>query len=104
MCICTLWTLKPVAVWRLPRRQTGTQDGRPQCIVQENAHASHAPRAGAAHPLHPRPARPPPAGLARRRLARGALLGATEAIALVCDEVLEMAWDGVPIDEIVERA
>ena len=44
------------------------------------------------------------AELARRRLARGALLGATEAISLVCDEVLEMAWDGVPIDEVVERA
>ncbi|MDR3083769.1 MAG: urease subunit gamma [Streptomyces sp.] len=44
------------------------------------------------------------AELARRRLARGALLGATEAIALVCDEVLEMAWDGVPLQEILERA
>ncbi|MGW3498428.1 urease subunit gamma [Streptomyces sp. NPDC001020] len=44
------------------------------------------------------------AELARRRLARGALLGATEAIALVCDEVLEMAWDGVPLQEILRRA
>ncbi len=44
------------------------------------------------------------AELARRRLARGARLGATEAIALVCDEVLEMAWDGVPIEEVVHRA
>ncbi len=44
------------------------------------------------------------ADLARRRLARGARLGATEAIALVCDEVLEMAWDGVPIQEVVRRA
>src|SRR4051812_3336559 len=44
------------------------------------------------------------AELARRRLARGAFLGASEAIALVCDEVLEMAWDGVPIDEVVDRA
>jgi urease subunit gamma/beta len=44
------------------------------------------------------------AELARRRLARGARLGATEAIALVCDEVLEMAWDGVPIEEVVRRA
>lgn len=44
------------------------------------------------------------AELARRRLARGACLGATEAIALVCDEVLEMAWDGVPIEEVVRRA
>jgi len=44
------------------------------------------------------------AELARRRLARGARLGATEAIALVCDEVLEMAWDGVPIEDVVRRA
>ncbi|WP_328665463.1 urease subunit gamma [Streptomyces sp. NBC_00322] len=44
------------------------------------------------------------AELARRRLARGARLGATEAIALVCDEILEMAWDGTPIGTIVERA
>ncbi|MGY1640533.1 urease subunit gamma [Geodermatophilus sp. SYSU D00703] len=44
------------------------------------------------------------AELARRRLGRGARLGATEAIALVCDEVLEMAWDGVPIQEVVRRA
>jgi urease subunit gamma/beta len=45
-----------------------------------------------------------PTGLARRRLARGALLGATEAVALVCDEVLEMAWDGVPLETVVVRA
>ncbi|MGY1690725.1 urease subunit gamma [Geodermatophilus sp. SYSU D01105] len=44
------------------------------------------------------------AELARRRLARGARLGATEAIALLCDEVLEMAWDGVPLGEVVRRA
>jgi urease subunit gamma/beta len=44
------------------------------------------------------------AELARRRLARGALLGATEAVALVCDEVLEMAWDGVPLETVVVRA
>lgn len=44
------------------------------------------------------------AELARRRLARGARLGATEAVALVCDEVLEMAWDGVPLPDVVERA
>jgi urease subunit gamma/beta len=44
------------------------------------------------------------ADLARRRLARGAPLGATEAVALVCDEVCEMAWDGTPLDEITERA
>lgn len=44
------------------------------------------------------------ADLARRRLARGAPLGATEAVALVCDEVCELAWDGVPLDDVVERA
>lgn len=44
------------------------------------------------------------AELARRRLSRGTRLGATEAVALVCDEILEMAWDGVPLAEVVERA
>lgn len=44
------------------------------------------------------------AELARRRLARGARLGATEAVALVCDEIMEWAWDGVPLAEVVERA
>src|SRR3954447_11224954 len=44
------------------------------------------------------------ADLARRRLARGASLGASEAIALVCDEVQEMAWDGLPLAEVIERA
>src|ERR1700733_6921752 len=44
------------------------------------------------------------ADLARRRLARGAPLGATEAVALVCDEVCELAWDGLPLAEVIERA
>ena len=44
------------------------------------------------------------ADLARRRLARGAPLGATEAVALVCDEICELAWDGVPLAEVIERA
>jgi urease subunit gamma/beta len=44
------------------------------------------------------------ADLARRRLARGTRLGATEAVALVCDEICEMAWDGVPLPDIVARA
>ncbi len=44
------------------------------------------------------------ADLARRRIARGAQLGATEAIALICDEVQEMAWDDVPLAEILLRA
>lgn len=44
------------------------------------------------------------AELARRRLARGAPLGAVEAVALVCDEICEMAWDGVPLPEVIARA
>lgn len=44
------------------------------------------------------------ADLARRRIARGARLGATEAVALVCDEVCEMAWDDLPLEEVVSRA
>lgn len=44
------------------------------------------------------------AELARRRLARGARLGAPDAVALVCDEICELAWDGLPYDEIVSRA
>ena len=44
------------------------------------------------------------AGLARRRLARGARIGATEAVALVSDEICEMAWDGVPLDAVITRA
>jgi urease subunit gamma/beta len=44
------------------------------------------------------------ADLARRRLARGARIGATEAVALVSDEICEMAWDGVPLAEVISRA
>jgi urease subunit gamma/beta len=44
------------------------------------------------------------ADLARRRLARGAPLGATEAVALVCDEICELAWDGLPLAEVIGRA
>ena len=44
------------------------------------------------------------ADLARRRLARGAPLGSTEAVALVCDEICELAWDGLPLAEVIERA
>jgi urease subunit gamma/beta len=44
------------------------------------------------------------ADLGRRRLARGAPLGATEAVALVCDEICELAWDGVALDTVIERA
>jgi len=44
------------------------------------------------------------ADLARRRLARGAPIGATEAVALVCDEICELAWDGVALETVIERA
>ena len=44
------------------------------------------------------------ADLARRRLSRGSRIGATEAAALVCDEILEMAWDGVELKDVIERA
>lgn len=44
------------------------------------------------------------ADLARRRLLRGARLGATEAVALICDEICEWAWDGVPVDEVIARS
>lgn len=44
------------------------------------------------------------AELARRRLARGSRLGAADAVALVCDEVLEMAWDGMEIDVVIAKA
>lgn len=42
------------------------------------------------------------AELARRRLARGRRLNVPEAIALICDEVLEAAWDGQSLDEVIE--
>jgi urease subunit gamma/beta len=44
------------------------------------------------------------ADLARRRLARGARLGAPDAVALVCDEICELAWDGLPYADVVARA
>jgi urease subunit gamma/beta len=44
------------------------------------------------------------ADLARRRLARGSRLGAAEAVALVCDEICELAWDGHDLDDVVRRA
>ncbi|GGT22240.1 urease subunit gamma [Streptomyces atratus] len=42
------------------------------------------------------------AELARRRRARGRRLNTPEAIALICDEVLEAAWDGLGLDEVIE--
>jgi len=44
------------------------------------------------------------AELARRRRDRGRKLNAPEAIALICDEILEMAWDGLPLLEVIARA
>ncbi|MHB9756901.1 urease subunit gamma [Streptomyces sp. BYX5S] len=44
------------------------------------------------------------AELARRRRARGRRLNAPEAIALICDEILEAAWDGLGLDEVIEVA
>ena len=41
------------------------------------------------------------AELARRRRARGRLLNAPEAIALICDEMLEHAWDGESLDAVL---
>lgn len=41
------------------------------------------------------------AELARRRRARGRRLNAPEATALICDEVLEVAWDGATLDEVI---
>ncbi|OEU85583.1 urea amidohydrolase [Streptomyces abyssalis] len=41
------------------------------------------------------------AELARRRRARGRRLNTPEAIALICDEVLEAAWDGLSMDEVI---
>lgn len=42
------------------------------------------------------------ADLARRRLQRGSMLGSTEAIALACDEMLEAAWDGRSLEDVIE--
>lgn len=41
------------------------------------------------------------AELARRRRARGRKLNAPEAIAVICDEVTEAAWDGRPMAEVI---
>ena len=43
------------------------------------------------------------ASLARTRLDRGAPLGATEAIAYICDNICELAWDGLHLEEIIRR-
>ncbi len=44
------------------------------------------------------------AELARRRHNRGRKLNAPEAAAVVCDEIFEWAWDGLPLSEVIEKA
>jgi urease subunit gamma/beta len=41
---------------------------------------------------------------ARRRRSRGRRLNAPEAAAVVVDEILEWAWDGLPLSEVIDRA
>ena len=43
------------------------------------------------------------AELARRRMARGRQLNAPEAIAVISDEVLESAWDGASLADVIHR-
>jgi urease subunit gamma/beta len=43
------------------------------------------------------------AELARRRRARGLLLGQAEAVALITDEVMESARDGLPYEAVEQR-
>ncbi|MFG3033583.1 urease subunit beta [Streptomyces sp. NPDC048253] len=44
------------------------------------------------------------AQLARRRLSRGQRLNGPEAVAVVCDEILELAWDGLSLPQVMEAA
>jgi urease subunit gamma/beta len=44
------------------------------------------------------------AELARRRRSRGRLLNVPEATALISDEVLECAWDGASLAEVITHA
>ena len=44
------------------------------------------------------------AELARRRRSRGRRLNVPEAIAIISDEVLECAWDGASLEEVIEHA
>jgi len=43
------------------------------------------------------------AELARRRQSRGRRLNVPETIAVICDEVLEAAWDGASLAEVIEH-
>lgn len=44
------------------------------------------------------------AELARRRRARGRALNVPEAIAVISDEVLECAWDGASLEDVIRHA
>lgn len=44
------------------------------------------------------------AEFARRRRSRGTKLNAPEAAAVIVDEILEWAWDGVPLSKVLQRA
>jgi urease gamma subunit len=44
------------------------------------------------------------AELARKRRARGVKLNYPEAVALICDELIEMARDGKSMEEVIEVA
>ena len=44
------------------------------------------------------------AELARRRRARGRKLNVPEAIALISDEILECAWDGASLEDVIDHA
>ena len=44
------------------------------------------------------------AELARRRRGRGSKLNAPEAQAIICDEILEWAWDGLPLADVIGKA
>ena len=44
------------------------------------------------------------AEFARRRRTRGSRLNAPEALAIICDEILEWAWDGMPLSDVIAGA
>ena len=81
------------------RRRASAQRNRPISVRESRLQTPF--RRAHAHPMHLTPREQERlllasgADLARRRLARGARLGAPEAVALVCDEICELAWDGL---------
>ncbi len=42
------------------------------------------------------------AEFARRRKARGRRLNLPEALAIICDEIFEAAWDGLPMEQTID--